>query len=129
MSGDYAIAQNLLVSHPKVRSLMDHKAVDFDEAGRVNKSVDSFSRCHLSPRMLRLYLLGSAAELSLFSFLLQLIEPLRHTHWFDECEVDSLYKSRAGSNRRESLAILHSLCEFGGHQSRLSDYHLQQLLC
>jgi hypothetical protein len=45
--------------------------------------------------MLRFDLLGSAAELGLFSFLLQLIEPLSHAHWFDECEVDSLYKSRA----------------------------------
>src|SRR5437870_13889564 len=86
MTGDYPIAQNLLLSHPKVRSLVDHKAVDFDEAGRVNKSVDSFSRGHLSPRVLRLNLLGSAAKLSLFSFLLQLIEPLSHAHWFDESE-------------------------------------------
>src|SRR2546426_3934036 len=129
MSCDYPISQNLLFSHSKVGGLMDHKAVDFDERAGVDKSVDSLSRGHLSSRMLRFYLLGSAAELSLFSFLLQLIEPLSHTHWFDECGVGSLYKSRAGSSRRESLAILHSLCEFGDHQSRLSDYHLQQLLC
>jgi hypothetical protein len=49
---------------------MDHKAIDFDETARVNKGVDSLSRGHLSPRMLRFYLLGSAAELGLFSFLL-----------------------------------------------------------
>jgi hypothetical protein len=52
--------------------------------------------------MLRFYLLGSAAEFGLFSLLLQLIEPLRHAHWFDECQADSLYKSRADSSRRES---------------------------
>src|SRR5205809_7643443 len=103
---------------------MDHKAVDFDECAGVNKSVDSFSGRHLSPRVLRLSHLGSAAELWQFSFLLQLIEPLSHTHWFDECEVGSLYRSRAGANRRESLAILHTLCDIGAHQSRLSDYHL-----
>src|SRR2546425_4339051 len=96
MAGDYPISQNLLFSHSEVRGLMDHKAVDFDKAGRVNKSVDSFSRGHLSPRVLRLNLLGSAAELSLLSSLLQLIEPLSHAHWFEECEVDSLYKSRTG---------------------------------
>src|SRR5437879_2274727 len=103
MTGDYPIAQNLLLSHPKVRSLVDHKAVDFDEAGRVNKSVDSLSRGQFSPRVLRYYLLGSAAKLSLFSFLLQLIEPLSNAHWFDESEVDSLYKSRTGFS---SLRIL-----------------------
>jgi hypothetical protein len=49
--------------------------------------------------MLRFDLLGSAAEFGLLSFLPQLIEPLRHAHWFDVCEVDSLYKSRADSSR------------------------------
>src|SRR6267143_849426 len=73
---------------------MDYKAVDFDESAGVHKGVDSFSSGHLSPRMLRFYLLGSAAEFGLFSFLLQLIEPLRHAHWFEKCQVDSLYKSR-----------------------------------
>src|SRR5207253_10316439 len=99
MSGDYAIAQNLIFGHSKVCGLMDYEAVDFDECARIVKSFDSFSRAHLSPRVLRLNLLGSAAELSLFAFLLQLIEPLSHAHWFEECEVDSLYKSRAGCGR------------------------------
>src|SRR5437762_14310655 len=95
MSGDYAIAQNPLLGHSKVCGLMDYKAVDFDECAWVDKGSDSFSRGHLTPRVLRLNLLGSAAELSLFAFLLQLIEPLSHAHWFEECEVDFLFTSRA----------------------------------
>src|SRR5439155_23639211 len=95
-SADYAITHVLLRGHSKVCDLMEYKAVDFDECAWVDKSFDSFSRGHLSPRVLRLNLLGAAAGLSLFAFLLQLIEPLSHAHWFEECEVDSLYKSRAG---------------------------------
>src|SRR5437588_10572550 len=118
MSGDYAIAQNLLLGHSKVCGLMDYKAVDFDECAWVDKGSDSFSRGHLSPRVLRLNLLGSAAELRLFAFLIQLIEPLSRAHWFDECEGDTLYKSRAGSSGLESLVILHSLCESDDGHSR-----------
>jgi hypothetical protein len=73
---------------------MDNEPVDFDKGARVYKCVDSLSRGHLSPGMLGFYLLGSAAELGLFSFFLQLIEPLRHAHWFEDCDADSLYKSR-----------------------------------
>src|SRR5438105_15779445 len=95
MSGDYAIAQNLLLGHSKVCGLMDYKAVDFDECAWVDKGSDSFSRGHLSPRVLRLNLLGRAAELSLFAFLLQLIKPLSHAHGFEDCEAHSLYKCSA----------------------------------
>ena len=104
MSGDYSVTKNFLFGHSEVRGLVDYKAVDFDEAVGIDKGFDSFSRGHLSPRVLRLYLLRSAAELSLFSFLLKLIEPLRHAHWFEECEADSFYKSRGRfySSRRVS---------------------------
>src|SRR6266566_5244603 len=125
MSGDYTISYNLLLSHSEVRSLVDHKAVDFYESAGVNKGIDPFSCGHLSPRMLRLYLLGSAAELSLLSLLLELIEPLRHAHWFEECEADSLYKSRDGSSRREESASLRSLSEFCDRRSRSKDYPLR----
>ncbi len=78
---------------------MDYKAVDFDEAAGVNKSVDSLSRGHLSPRMLRFNLLGPTAEFGLFPFLLQLIEPLSHAHWFEESESIPCIKAGLDSSR------------------------------
>src|SRR2546430_5137127 len=111
MPSDYSVSQNLLVGHSKVGGLMNYKAVDFDKGARINKSVDSLPRGHLSPRMLRLYLLRSAAELRLFSFLLQLIEPLSHAHWFEECEAIPCIKAGVDSSRSEASVILRSLSE------------------
>src|SRR2546421_10687546 len=96
MSGDYAIAQNLLLGHSKVCGLMDYKAVDFDECAGVDKSFDSFSRGHLSPRVLRLNLLGSAAELSLLAFFFSSSTPLVQLIVSNASRLDPLIKSRHG---------------------------------